>query len=146
MKGVNMIVYRVEGFSHKLNRYVGPYNENKIDIPNIYDLNFQHWSYHKGPYSDGIDIDKITKNHIFGFQSITLFYRWFEDNEILEKMSKYYQLSIYHISDVDIMFGHRQVVFIQEKSRLVDRIPILTDQEKCRNLIREILEIHENGD
>lgn len=140
-----MIVYRVEGYIPKANRYVGPYHQSG-EIPTIYDLDFQHWSYHKGPYSDGIDLDKMTSSYNFGFQFISHFYKWFDDNEILEKMSKYYQLSIYDVNEDDIMFGHRQLAFIKEKSRLVDRIPILIDRGECRNLIREILEIHENGD
>lgn len=108
-----MIVYRVEG----VNGY-GPYT-----FP--YALVGEESGKHPLPDKDGIDKNKITTWHLFGFKSLDSLVDWF-DVETRQKLDDAkFNVLVYEVPDIRVLTGGRQVAFDMDYAKHIETLDIV---------------------
>lgn len=110
-----MVIYRVEGKNGN-----GPYMFPGY-IPTVMDDELKH----PLPRDDGIDMDKLTVFHFFGFVSLSALLNWF-DSDIREQLrTSEFNIVVYDVPDIRVLIGNRQVVFDRDHSKVVTILDIV---------------------
>jgi len=109
-----MIIYRVEGRNGN-----GPYMFPGYIQTMVDGLK------HPLPRDDGIDMDKITAFHIFGFASLTALLNWFDLDTRKHLRQCYFSILVYEVPDTRVLVGNRQVVFDRDHAREITILDIV---------------------
>lgn len=108
-------VYRIEHSKFKLGPYQGGAD---LCTSRYYDDN------HPGPSADGMDTDRMTYNHSFGFSYMRQLLNWFRFRDIFRMRKQGFRVYRYKVDRSEVIFGGRQVAFVRCKATVREEIPL----------------------
>lgn len=124
----NMEIYRIEdkfgkGYKNQLDSDIKDWT-NEGFYNRFFHNESEYFAKRPMPKDDQINTTLIRKYHLFGFKNIEQLNNWFLPADLVMGSLLGGKICVYDINPKYIIFGEKQLIFDERKSKLINKLPM----------------------